>query len=70
LVQNNTVVSFTDCVTSLGHPIELSQLGYIPIVDAVFNMTITNVGGRNSGTTSGCFYITEIRQIVLTNIIL
>jgi hypothetical protein len=62
LVQNNTVVSFTDCVTSLGYAIELSQLGYIPVVDAVFNMTITNVGGRNSGTTSGCFYITEIRQ--------
>jgi hypothetical protein len=31
-------------------------------VDAVFNMTITNVGGRNEGTYSGCFYITEIRQ--------
>jgi hypothetical protein len=25
-------------------------------------MTITNVGGRTSGTTSGCFYITEILQ--------
>ena len=59
LVQNNTVVSFTDCVTSSGYTINLSQLGYIPILGAVFNMTITNVG---EGTYSGCFYITEILQ--------
>ena len=62
LVQNNTVVSFTDCVTSSGYTINLSQLGYIPIIGSVFNMTITSVSGRTSGTFSGCFYITEILQ--------
>jgi hypothetical protein len=67
LVQNNTVVSFTDCVTSSGYTIDLSQLGYIPIVGSVFNMTITNVSGRTSGTFSGCFYITEILQYSTNN---
>jgi|694.fasta_scaffold09795_12 hypothetical protein len=61
LVQNNTIVEFVDCATnSVGLQIELSQLGYLPIEGAVFNMTVT--GGRNSGTTSGCFYITDIVQ--------
>ena len=67
LVQNNTIVSFTDCVTSTGYGIDLSQLGYIPIVGSVFNMTITNVSGRTTGTFSGCFYITEIVQYSTNN---
>ena len=61
LVQNNTIVEFVDCATnSIGLSIELSQLGYLPIEGAVFNMTVTNVSG---GTYSGCFYITDIPQL-------
>ena len=63
LVQNYTLVGMVDCLTnSITLPIDITQFGYIPTINTVFNLIIDVPSGRNAGRYSGCYYVLTVTQ--------
>ena len=63
LVQNYTFVNMVDCLTnSITLPVDITQFGYIPTINTVFNLIIDVPSGRNAGRYSGCYYVSTVTQ--------
>jgi hypothetical protein len=63
LEQNYTLVGMVDCLTeSITLPVDITQFGYIPTINTVFNLIIDVPSGRNAGRYSGCYYVSTVTQ--------
>lgn len=60
MVDNYTIVTLTSCSSSTNFIIDITQLGYVPIIN-VTTISATIIGGR--GDETGCFTVTDVEQV-------